>query len=88
MLLADAELADDLRITIRIVLFEVIEEATATADHHEETPPGGMVLLVGLEVFGQLPDPLTEDSDLHFGRTRIAVVCAVLVDYVLFLLTG
>jgi hypothetical protein len=88
LLLPDAELTDDLRITIRIVLLEVIEQAAAPADHHQKAPTRCVVLLVGLEVFGQLADPLTQDCDLHFGRTRIAAMGAVLVDYVLFLLSS
>lgn len=39
-----------------------------------------MILLVGLEVLGQMGDPLREERYLDLGRPRIGVVGLVLVD--------
>jgi hypothetical protein len=39
-----------------------------------------MVLLVCFEVIGQVGNPLAQDSDLNFGRTRVRVVVAELTD--------
>src|SRR5690606_34562646 len=49
-------------------------------DHLQESPPRVMVLLVGLQVLGELVDPLGEDRDLHLGRARVGLVAAVAVD--------
>jgi hypothetical protein len=35
-----------------------------------------MVLFVRLKVLGQLADPLTQNRDLDFGRTRVRLVGA------------
>ena len=37
LLLAQAELVDDILIAIGIVRFEVVEQATSLADHHEKS---------------------------------------------------
>src|SRR5205807_10147523 len=49
-LLADAKFLDDALIALSIVLFQIVQQTAALADHHEQTAPGGMVLLVVFEV--------------------------------------
>ena len=39
-----------------------------------------MVLLVRLEVIGQVGNPLAQDGDLDLGGTRVRVVIAELTD--------
>lgn len=86
VLLTDSELADYFAITIRIVLFQIIQKAASLADKHEQTASRAMVLLVGLEVLGQLPDTLAQDSNLNFGAAGIGIVSPELRnDLVLFL---
>jgi hypothetical protein len=70
-LLADTERLDDRSITVEVLLFEVVEEATALADQHEQAAARMMVLRVNLEVLGQVRDSLREQRDLHFGRARV-----------------
>jgi hypothetical protein len=43
---------------------QVLEERVALADHHQETAARREVVLVILEVLGQLPDPLRQERDL------------------------
>ena len=52
-LLADAEFLNDLFVAFGIGLSEVVEQAATLADHHEKTAPGGMVLLMRLEMLRQ-----------------------------------
>src|SRR5215471_16168396 len=52
-LLADAEFLNDLFVALGIGLSEVVEQAATLADHHEEASPGGMVLLMRLEMLRQ-----------------------------------
>jgi hypothetical protein len=47
-----------------------------------------IVLLVGLEVLGQVLDPLGEDRDLHLGRARIAFGGGMVLDERLLALRG
>src|SRR5215471_13763798 len=49
-LLADAQFLNDGLVAFGIGLSEVVEQAATLAHHHEKTAPGGMVLLVGLEM--------------------------------------
>ena len=79
-LLTDAKLLNHGLVAFGIGFSEVIQQATTLADHHEKTAPGGMVLLMGLEMLRQFTNPLAEDGNLHLGRTGIGRVRAVLVN--------
>ena len=79
-LLADAEFLNDLFIALGIGLSEVVQQAATLADHHEEASPGGMVLLMRLEMLRQFTNTLTQDGDLDLRGTGIVVVSPVLVD--------
>src|ERR1039458_8525015 len=87
-LLSYAELLNDSLIPFGIRLSEVIEQATTPVHHHENTAPGGMVLLVRLKMLRQFTNPCTQDRDLHLGRTGVGRVSAVLVNHSGFFLWG
>lgn len=70
-LLTDSKFLDDVFISIGIVRLQIVQQATPLADHHEQTPPGGVVLLVRLEVLGQITDPLTQNCNLDFRASGI-----------------
>src|SRR5262249_37350513 len=59
-LLSQAEAADDREVPSAVLVAQVVEQARALADHHEEAAPGGVVLLVGAQVLGELGDALGE----------------------------
>src|SRR5205085_2279925 len=79
-LAAQAELADEFVIPFDVSTLEVVEQAPALRDHLEQPPARVVVLLVSLEVLGQLVDTLREQSYLHLRRPRVAFVRLVLVD--------
>jgi len=54
--------------------------SSSLAHQLEQATSGVVVLLVGLEVLGELTDALGEERDLHLGRTGVAVVGAVFLD--------
>ena len=72
-LLADAQFLNDGFVAFGIRLSEVIEQATTLAHHHEKTAPGGVVLLMRLEMLRQLANPCAQDGDLHLRRTGIVI---------------
>ena len=76
LLLANAQLTDHVAVAVRIVRFQVIQQAAAFTYQHQKTPPGSMVFLVQLEVFGQLADTLAENRNLHFRATRVTIMGA------------
>ena len=63
-LLADAKLCDDLAIAVRVALLQVIEQTTALAHQHKQAAAGAVVLLMRLEVLGQLANALAQEGDL------------------------
>lgn len=77
---------DDLLVLIGLVHAKIIEKLAAVRDFAEESPAGGLVLLVFLKVLGEELNFLREDGDLHLRRTRILLMRAVLGDE--FLLCG
>lgn len=79
-LLTQAELCNDCTIAVDVLLGEVVEKASALADHHQKAAAGVVVLLVFPQMLGQGVDPGGEDSDLDLGRTGIAGVGRVLLD--------
>ena len=48
----------------------MIQQATALRHQLEQAAAGVVVLLVGLEVLGEVGDPFGEDGHLDFGATR------------------
>jgi hypothetical protein len=75
-LLANAELADYVAIAIRIVRLQVVQQAAALADQHEQATPRGMILLMRLEVLGQFGDAGAQNRNLNFRRSGIGIVGA------------
>src|SRR3990172_11500358 len=82
---ADSELVDDRAVPFGVLVLEVLEEAPALADEHQETPPGVVVLAVLLEVIGQPVDSLRQECDLDLGRSGVPLVDAELLDQALLL---
>ena len=87
-LLADAESLDRRAIALGALLLEVVEQAAPLADELEQTAAAVMVLLVRLEMLGQLGDPTGEQRDLDLGRSGVLLVLPIVVDDGLLLLAG
>jgi len=87
-LLADAMFLNDGFVAFGIRLSQVIEQAATPAHHHEKTAPGGMVLLMRLEMLGQLANPRTQDGNLNFRGAGIVIVSPVLFNQSGFFLSG
>ena len=57
-LLSDVKFFEDRFVALCVFLFQEIQESAALADHLQKAATGMMILGVGLEVFGQVIDPL------------------------------
>src|SRR4051812_35847861 len=77
---AQAEAGDQRPITLYVVVADVVEQPATTANEHQESPSTVVVLLVDLQVVGELVDPLREQRHLHFRRPGVGVVDFVLAD--------
>ena len=66
-LLADPKAIDDTAVSLDLRRLQIVEQPAAPPDHFQEPASGMMVLRVGLEVLGEVRDPLAEKRDLDFG---------------------
>ena len=72
--MAKLELLRNRLIPRRIRVVQVIQQTAALADHLQEAAARAMILIVLLQMFRQLIDPLREESDLHIRRTRVLLM--------------
>ena len=64
---AQLELFGDGLVTAHVRGLEIIQQAAALADHHQESAAGAVIFLVALQMLGQVVDALGEQRDLHVG---------------------
>ena len=84
--LAQAQLFDQSLITALIGLLQVIEQRTTRGDQLQQATTRVVVFLVGLEVLGEVGDPLRVDRHLHFSASSVAGRTAVGLDELSFAL--
>src|SRR6476620_4138283 len=77
---ADAELLDDGLIALVVLAASIVEQLTAQAHHLQKATARVVVLLVRLEVLGQVIDAMRQDRDLHFRRASIVGLGGVRLD--------
>ena len=53
-LASEAQGFDDASVTLDVVVFDIVQESSAPADHHQKPPAGMMILFVGFQVLGQV----------------------------------
>ena len=68
---AQLEFLGDGLVAAQIRVLQVIEQAAALADHHQQSAAGAVILLVALQMLGQMVDAVREQRDLHVGGTRV-----------------
>src|ERR1700723_2790645 len=66
-LAAQAEVGDELAVALEVFVLEIAQKAPALSDLHEQAAAAVMILLVDLQMLGQLVDRRSEDRDLHVG---------------------
>ena len=79
-LLTDAKLGDDGAVALDVVLRHIVQQTAALADHLEQAHTAVIVLLVHLQVLGELIDALGEDGDLDLRGAGVALMGLVLLD--------
>jgi hypothetical protein len=63
-----------------VLVAEIIEQAPPLPNHDEQASPRMEILLVRLQMFGQIADALAQQGHLDFGRTRVIRDRRVLLD--------
>ena len=80
------EAADKVAVACDVGGGQVLQEASALADHGEESAPGMVVVLVGGKVVLEAVDARGQQSDLDFRRAGVSLVGLVLSDDLVFLI--
>jgi len=65
-LLAQAKAFNNLAVPIRVTTVQIVQQAAALVDHHDQTAPGCMVFNVGLEMRCEVADSLAQKCNLDF----------------------
>ena len=79
-LFSQSELVYDCTVALDVYLLQVVEQVSSVTDHLLQTAAAVEVLLVSLEVHGQVVDTGGQDCDLNLRRTGISFVGSVLLD--------
>jgi hypothetical protein len=87
-LLADVETPNNVEVTLRGNLLEIVQQAPPATDQHQQPSPTGEVLLVRPKVLGQPVDPGRENGDLDLGRAGILPAAPKLPNQLLLPLSG
>ena len=77
---SQAQLGNDLAVTLDIIVLQVVEEASSVTDPLLKTAAAVEVVLVCLQMLGERCDSVGQKRDLHFGRTCISFMGCVLLD--------
>ena len=67
VLASDTEALDESTVTVDVDTREVAEQTTTTANEQKQSTTRVVVVLVFLEVLGQIEDALGEHGDLNLG---------------------
>ena len=82
-LAAQAETLDQGAVTLDVDLLQVVEKTTTIADHEQQTATGVVIVLVELQVLGEIGNALGEQCDLDLRGARVTLMGSVLSDDVL-----
>ena len=80
-----AEFLDDGAVTLDVNLCEIVEHTAATAYQHFHGTARGVILVIGLEVLGEVIDTVGEEGNLSLGAAGILGILTVLCEDFFFL---
>ena len=79
-LASQAEAGDDRAVALDVGLLQVVEETTALSHEEQQSPTAVVIVLVLLEVLGEVGDAVAQQRDLDLGGTGVALGQGVLAD--------
>ncbi len=65
---------DERAVTLDVDLRDVLDQPAPASHQQQQTPPRVVVVLVHLEVLGEVGDPLGQQRDLRLRRSGVGVV--------------
>ena len=78
LLLSETKLLNDSSVSLDVYLLEVVEEVSSVTYHLEEAATAVVVLVVALEVLGEVRNSVSKNCDLNLGRSGVTLVGSVL----------
>jgi hypothetical protein len=72
ILVAQFQFLGDRLVTLFVLALQIIQKPPALADHHEQPAARAVVLLVHLQMLGQMINPLRQQRNLNIRRTCIS----------------
>jgi len=69
-----AQTIDYFMIAFDVCAFQIIEQTPSLLDHFQQAAPRMIILLVSLEMLGQVVNSLTQQCHLYLGRTGVGLV--------------
>ena len=79
-LVTEGEAHEEILVEIGVGALGVVEHLATLGHHHEQTAAGSMVVLVSLEVLGQVNDTLGKHCHLETGGAGVLLVRLEVVD--------
>ena len=77
-LTAQAEVGDELAVTLDVDTAQIVDHAPTTPDEHQQAATAVVIFRVDLEMLGEVQNPIGQQRDLNLWRARVAVFGAVL----------
>ncbi len=78
------QFADNATIALDVNILQVVQKATAAPDKHQETTAAVVVLLVHLEMGGQMIDPISKQGNLDLGGAGVVLAFREPLDRFIF----
>ena len=79
-LLSQAELLNNGTVALDVCFLKVAEKISSVANHLLQTAAAVVVLVIALEMLGQIFDSVSKKRDLNLGRTGVSFVSSVLLN--------
>ena len=78
LLLSKTKLLNDSSVSVDVGLLEVVKKVSSVTYHLEEAATAVVVLVVALEVLGEVRNSVSKNCDLNLGRSGVTLVGSVL----------
>lgn len=79
MLATQSQFCNQGPVTLHVLFLEVPKQSPTLSDHHEKTSPAVMILLVDLQMLGEVVDTLSQQRNLNLRRTGVRGVRSIII---------
>jgi hypothetical protein len=76
----------DSAVSLNVIFLDVVEQASAPPNQHEQPSAGMMVFLVNLQMLRQILNAMGKQSNLDFGAAGVGIMQLIFLDQIFFVL--